>query len=93
VIYNLHTDGFPKDAVFIARPGKWGNPFVIGKHGDRAEVIAKYRTWLWEKIRAGDIRADEVAALEGRDLVCYCAPKPCHGSVLQHAAFMLKYVG
>lgn len=32
--------------VYIGRPGKWGNPFVIGRDGSRAEVIAKYRTWL-----------------------------------------------
>jgi hypothetical protein len=32
--------------VYIGRPGKWGNPFVIGKDGTRAEVIAKYEAWL-----------------------------------------------
>lgn len=28
------------NAVYIGGPSKWGNPFVIGKHGTRAEVIA-----------------------------------------------------
>ncbi len=28
--------------VYIGRPGKWGNPFEIGKDGNRAEVIEKY---------------------------------------------------
>jgi hypothetical protein len=32
--------------VYIGRPSKWGNPFVIGKHGDRAAVIRKYREWV-----------------------------------------------
>lgn len=32
--------------VYIGRPSKWGNPFVIGRDGSRAEVIAKYRAWI-----------------------------------------------
>jgi len=27
--------------VYIGRPSKWGNPFVIGRDGSRADVIAK----------------------------------------------------
>jgi hypothetical protein len=37
--------------IYIGRPGKgrsgpWGNPFIIGKDGTRAEVIAKYARWI-----------------------------------------------
>ena len=28
--------------VYIGRGSKWGNPFKIGEHGDRAAVIAQY---------------------------------------------------
>jgi hypothetical protein len=28
--------------VYIGRPSKWGNPFVVGKHGQRGECIALY---------------------------------------------------
>ena len=31
--------------VYIGRPSKWGNPFVIGKDGTREQVIRKYRNW------------------------------------------------
>ena len=34
------------NAVYVGRPSIWGNPFVIGKDGSRAEVIEKYETWL-----------------------------------------------
>jgi hypothetical protein len=34
------------DRVYVGRPGKWGNPFVIGRDGSRDEVIAKYRAWI-----------------------------------------------
>ena len=32
--------------VYIGRPSKWGNPFVIGRDGARADVIAKYRAGI-----------------------------------------------
>lgn len=32
--------------VYIGRPFKWGNPFRLGRDGDRDTVIAKYREYL-----------------------------------------------
>ena len=31
--------------VYIGRPSKWGNPFTIGIHGTREQVIQMYRDW------------------------------------------------
>ena len=73
-------------AVRIDRRTVWGNPFVLGRDGTRAEVIARYRADLWRRIRAGEIALAALAALDGRDLACHCAPKPCHGDVLTRAA-------
>ena len=28
--------------IYIGRPSKWGNPFIIGRDGTRKEVIDKY---------------------------------------------------
>lgn len=64
--------------VYIGRPGKWGNPFVIGRDGSRAEVIAKYRAWLASQPEL----LDALDELRGKDLVCWCAPLACHGDVL-----------
>ncbi len=61
---------------------KWGNPFRIGPDGDRAAVIAKYERWLADQhhlLRALD-------ELRGRDLVCFCAPRACHGDLLLRLA-------
>ena len=75
------------DVVRIDRATKWGNPFVIGRDGSRAEVIEKYRTRLWRDIRAGHIGLEELATLNGKRLACWCRPaKPCHGDVLVAAA-------
>jgi len=34
------------DRVYVGRPSKWGNLFVIRRDGSRDEVIAKYRAWI-----------------------------------------------
>ncbi|MDE0489667.1 MAG: DUF4326 domain-containing protein [Gammaproteobacteria bacterium] len=87
-IVNLkHEPGAVADgAVRIDRRTAWGNPFVLGHDGTRTRVIARYRADLWRRIRAGEIALEEVAALNGRDLACHCAPLPCHGEVLARAA-------
>jgi hypothetical protein len=38
------------DGVYIGRPSLLGNPFKIGQHGTRREVIQRYRAWLWQQI-------------------------------------------
>lgn len=67
----------PND-VYIGRPSKWGNPFVIGKDGDRAMVIRKYSDW----IKAQPHLMAALPELRGKTLVCWCKPHACHGDVL-----------
>lgn len=83
--------GGPRAAydVYIGRPSKWGNPFVIGKDGDRAEVLRKYEAWL-------RTRPELLAALpelRGKVLGCWCAPEPCHGDVLSRLANVVRQEG
>ncbi len=73
-------------AVLIDRRTAWGNPFRIGTGLDRAQAIARYRADLWRRIRAGEVSLEQLAALHGRRLACWCAPLPCHGHVLARAA-------
>lgn len=80
-VWNKRDPNIPKNAVYVGRPTKWGNPFVIGQDGNRDEVISKYRSWLWAQ---GPAYALE--ELRGKDLVCWCAPKACHADVLMEAA-------
>ena len=64
--------------TYVGRGSVWGNPFVIGIHGDRAEVIAQYEEW----IRGRPELLARLPELKGKTLGCFCAPKPCHGAVL-----------
>ena len=78
-VLNKHTDDMPADAVYVGRPTKWGNPFEIGRDGNRETVVEKYELWLNGMIESGRLDLSELA---GRDLVCWCAPKLCHADVL-----------
>jgi len=92
------------DGIYIGRAGKGkvgsplANPFRIGKDGNREEVIAKYRTWLWGCMKHGNknvmYELDRIRQLaqtpEGVTLVCFCRSvdedRPsCHGDVIASA--------
>lgn len=88
----VHCKRAPFD-VYIGRPSKWGNPFSHKKGTaakyttkTRAEAIASYRTWLWAGIGNGTVLLDELSALDGKVLGCWCHPKACHGEVLTRVA-------
>ncbi len=74
-VANLYKE--PYD-VYIGRGSYWGNPFVIGKHGDRKECIDMYR----EYAILHNIRERAKKELIGKTLGCYCKPKECHGDLL-----------
>ena len=68
--------------VFIGRPGPWGNPYVIGRHGDRDRCIDAFELEFRQRLaQSGDLRM-ALLALDGKRLGCYCAPRRCHGDVL-----------
>lgn len=64
--------------VYVGRPSKWGNPYIIGEHGTRAEVLTKYREYLMsnEELLA------QLPELAGKTLACWCSPQPCHADLL-----------
>lgn len=83
-LLNKHAAGLPAKAINVGRGSPWDNPFCIGFDGDRDTVIARHARWLAEQphlLRALD-------ELRGRDLVCDCAPLPCHGDLLLRLAAM-----
>jgi hypothetical protein len=82
-VYNKHHKNAPRGAVYIGRGSKWGNPCVIGEYGTREECIVGYLLYLLANV---DLCVDIKEELRGKDLVCYCAPKPCHGDILLQLA-------
>lgn len=90
----------PANAISVARPGPWGNPFVIGRDGTREECIALYAALLAGAIsttaKATEAQQRKVqehamrhlAELRGKDLACWCRldGRPCHADVLLRLA-------
>jgi hypothetical protein len=80
----------PAGAVYIGRrnaryglpASRWANPFRVSLEIDRASAIAAYEKWL----RSQRHLMEALHELHGRDLVCWCAPLPCHGDVLLRLA-------
>ena len=75
----LVNHSLPHD-IYIGRPSKFGNPFIIGKDGTRSEVIKKYHDWIITQPKL----LEQLSELEGKILACWCQPEKeaCHGHVL-----------
>lgn len=73
-VLNKHLHGIPKGSVYVGRGTAWGNPFHIGIHGTRAQVIERFEREILPDL--------DVRYLRGKDLVCFCAPRACHADLL-----------
>jgi hypothetical protein len=70
-------------AVFVGRPSEWGNPFTFGDGRTREQAIAYFRQHLEWRIKNCPNYVDKLRTeLRGKNLVCFCAPLPCHADVL-----------
>lgn len=88
-VLNFYKIGLkiPEGSIYIGRPNykfglkgsKYHNPF---KRSETTDCVEQYRKYLWQEIKKGNITIEELANLEGLNLVCYCKPKACHGDVL-----------
>lgn len=77
----VHLRKSPYD-VRVDRQTEWGNPFVIGRDGDRAMVVEKYRKWILTQPKL----LAKIKTLKGKTLGCWCSPAACHGDVLAELA-------
>jgi hypothetical protein len=68
--------------VYVGRPSIFGNPFKIGKDGDRLEVIIKFENYFLYKINTDEQFKRAIDKLKGKVLGCYCAPKDCHARII-----------
>lgn len=91
----------PEGAIVVARPSKWGNPWVLCdpfKHCDHEYcepvvelVISHYRAGVLGYPEFGDPPVPDAATvrreLRGHDLACWCPlDEPCHADVLLELA-------
>jgi hypothetical protein len=68
--------------VYIGRGSFWGNPFIIGIDGNRAEVIEQYKEYIYTMWDTETLTDEEILKLKGKRLGCFCKPAHCHGDIL-----------
>jgi hypothetical protein len=94
------TKGMPPGAVYVGRPGRWGNPFPAYDSGikERALAALLFANLLAQRdshpfpehLMPYPTDADIRAELAGRDLACWC-PLPASGEIDHcHAAVLLR---
>ena len=67
----------PENTIYVGRPSRYGNPWVVGKQGIETaqEAVDLYRYHLKDRNLFPELR--------GKNLACWCAlDKPCHADVL-----------
>lgn len=77
---------------YIGRGSPLGNLYKLKPYGpyERDESISLYDAWLQGKITTNDPavidelnRLADIALVQPLNLVCFCAPKACHGDVIK----------
>lgn len=68
----------PADAVWVDRRSRFGNPFVMKTEKDRPVVISRFVMEILEHM--------DVSELKGKDLICWCSPRPCHADYILNKA-------
>ena len=86
-IHNKYKE--PYD-IYIGRGSIFGNPWVIGTHGTRDEVIDRYEEYFAEKLNSDPAFKAAVLGAKGKKLGCFCKPLRCHGDVICNYLNQLK---
>ncbi len=102
-IVNKHKHTPTRTDIYIGRGSVFGNPYshmdgtkALYKVATREEAIEKYREWFHKERLNNVALYDKLNQMIGWlvnggdiNLVCYCAPKPCHADVIKQ---YLEYV-
>lgn len=78
-VVNVYTTPFD---VKIDRTTPFGNPFILGKDGDRTTVLSKFRAYFEKRVNEDAFFRRQVLTLRGKRLGCVCSPKLCHGMII-----------
>jgi len=98
-VVNKHSHSPTPQDVYIGRGSALGNPYTSIKGREtkakfvcesREESVNNYYCWLREKIDSKDAavcaelnRIYKLAQKGHVNLICFCAPKLCHGDVIK----------
>lgn len=89
VTLNAHVTGTDvPGAVYVGRgragrDAPFGNPVEVSEENPRGKAVLGYLDHLRENPDLVERIRTEIA---GRDVICWCAPRTCHGDIIRHVA-------
>lgn len=84
-VHNKYHKTAPAGAVYIGRGSPYGNRFVIGEpHPHTGEPMT--RDDVCDLFTEHQLPFLNLDSIRGKDLICFCKPKRCHGDSLLEAA-------
>jgi hypothetical protein len=73
----------PTNTVVVARPSRWGNPFIVTESYPVERAVTDYEAWLTTDPKGMEVLRAAQVELRGKNLGCWCKPgTACHGDVL-----------
>lgn len=70
----------PENTVYVGRPTKWGNPYIV--EGNAKGAVELYEHYLGILEFQPEEKLD-YSELKGKNLACWCPlNKPCHADIL-----------
>jgi hypothetical protein len=75
-----------------------GNPFLIGRDGDRNEVCDKYEEYFSQRVKTDEVFLQRILALRGKKLGCWCRCDPpcnhpkCKKQLRCHVQTIVKFL-
>ena len=83
-IQRQRTKGWkmPENTISVTRPGRYGNPYLVGPDGTAQECVDKFRQNMPDFAKRAYMQD-----LRGKNLACWCKlGDPCHADVLLEIA-------
>lgn len=74
---------------YCGRPSIYGNPFEIGRDGNRDEVISKYKSYFYKKIEDPFFN-NQILKLKDKVISCWC--KQPNKQVACHLDIIANYL-
>ena len=97
-VHNIKREPMQPGDIYVGRKGHghdgyFGNPFIVGVESQRAKILGLYEEHARRRVASEPEFRQRVAGLHGKRLFCFCAPKDCHGDVLERMAAELAEGG
>lgn len=88
-------NALPQPWVYVGRGTALGNPYHFQPGDTREEILEQYRRWLWQQLKARSwkLLLQLRSITEDTNLVCSCAPKPCHADIVVRAWYWARKEG